>query len=90
MDDLISREAVKEMMKNHRVDFSTEKDYRTAKACANAVPPADSELIKCDYVKACNEVTMNKIFSAWRYLAMLDDFEEYGYILVKKEGLIHE
>ena len=41
MDDLISREAVKEMIKNHRVDFSTEKDYRTARACANAVPPAE-------------------------------------------------
>ena len=41
MDELISREAVKEMMKNHRVDFSTEKDYRTARACANAVPPAE-------------------------------------------------
>lgn len=41
MDELISREAVKEMMKNHRVDFSTEKDYRTARACANAVLPAE-------------------------------------------------
>ena len=41
MDELISREAVKEMMKNHRVDFSTEKDYRTARTCANAVPPAE-------------------------------------------------
>lgn len=54
------------------------------------LPTAEPELIKCDYVKACNKVTMDKTFSAWRYLAMLDDFEEYGYILVKKRGLIHE
>ena len=47
MDELISREAVKEMMKNHRVDFSTEKDYRTARACANAVPSAQPEIIQC-------------------------------------------
>ena len=40
------------MMKNHRVDFSTEKDYRTAIACANAVPSAQPEIIYCkDCVK---------------------------------------
>jgi len=50
------------------------------------LPSAEPELIKCDYVKACNEVTMNKTFSAWRYLDMLDDFEEFGYVLVKKRG----
>ena len=38
MDDLISRQAVKDMIKNHKSDFSTEKDYRTARACVNAVP----------------------------------------------------
>ena len=37
-DDLISRQEVKDMLKNHRVDFGTEKDYRTARACINAVP----------------------------------------------------
>ncbi len=51
MDELISREAVKEMMKNHRVDFSTEKDYRAARACANAVPPAEPERKSC---KTCH------------------------------------
>ena len=50
----------------------------------NRLSSAEPELIKCDYVKACNKVTMNKTFSAWRYLAMLDDFEELGYILVKR------
>lgn len=50
------------------------------------LPTVESELIKCDYVKAYNEVTMNKTFSAWRYLNMLNDFKEYGYVLVKKRG----
>lgn len=40
MHDLISQQAAKDMIKNHKSDFSTEKDYRTARACINAVPPA--------------------------------------------------
>lgn len=40
MSDVISRQAAKDMIKNHKSDFSTEKDYRTARACVNAVPPA--------------------------------------------------
>lgn len=40
MHDLISKKAAKDMIKNHKSDFSTEKDYRTARACINAVPPA--------------------------------------------------
>lgn len=39
----ISRQAAKDMIKNHKSDFSTEKDYRTARACVNAVPPAQTE-----------------------------------------------
>ena len=50
------------------------------------LPSAEQDLIKCDYVKACNEVTMNKTFSAVGYLAMLYDFEEYGYFLVKRRS----
>lgn len=30
MDDAISRQAAKDMIKNHKSDFSTENDYRTA------------------------------------------------------------
>ena len=46
-DDLTSRQAVKDMIKNHKSDFSTEKDYRTARACVNAVPPAQPQIIRC-------------------------------------------
>lgn len=42
-DDLISRQEVKDMLKNHRVDFCTEKDYKTARACINAVPEKRTE-----------------------------------------------
>lgn len=41
--DLISRQDTKDMIKNHKSDFSTEKDYRTARACVNAVPSAQPE-----------------------------------------------
>ena len=40
VNDCISSQAAKDMIKNHKTDFSTEKDYRTAMACVNAVPPA--------------------------------------------------
>ena len=50
------------------------------------LPPAQPEFIKCDYIKACNEVTTNKTISAWGYLAMLGDFEKLGYVLVKRRG----
>lgn len=40
---LISDEKAKDMIKNHRSDFTTEYDYRTARACINAVPSAQPE-----------------------------------------------
>ena len=43
MSDLISRQATNDMIKNHKSDFSTEKDYRTARACVNAVTFAQPE-----------------------------------------------
>ena len=44
MNDSINRQAAIDMIKNHKSDFSTEKDYRTARACVNAVPPAQPTL----------------------------------------------
>lgn len=85
-DDLISRQAAKDMIKNHKSDFSTEKDYRTARACVNAVPPAQPVIVPCDYAKACNKVAMNRITSAVVYMEILEDFKEYGYVLVDMRG----
>ena len=50
-------------------------------------PPAEPEIIECDPVKACNEATMNKLFSAYRYLSMLEDLKVYGYVLAKRRGV---
>lgn len=47
-------------------------------------PPAEPEIIECDPVKACNEATMNKLCSAYRYLSMLEDLKVYGYVLAKR------
>lgn len=40
MKDLIYRQATENMIKNHKSDFSTEKDFRIATACISAVPSA--------------------------------------------------
>ena len=40
---LISDEKAKDMLKNHRSDFTTEYDCRTAIACIDAVPSAQPE-----------------------------------------------
>lgn len=46
--DCISRQAAKDMIKNHKSDFSTEKDYRVARACVNAVTSAQPERLTDD------------------------------------------
>lgn len=46
MDELISRQAMKNMITNHWSDFSNAANYRTALACVDAVPtvtPAQPE-----------------------------------------------
>ena len=44
MNELITKQAMKDMIINHRSDFSNEINYRTALACVDAVLPAQSEL----------------------------------------------
>lgn len=44
---LISDEKAKDMIKNHRSDFTTEYDCRTAIACIDAVPSIQPEIIRC-------------------------------------------
>lgn len=46
------------------------------------LPPAQPAIVPCDYAKACNEVAMNRITSAVVYMEILEDFKEYGYVLV--------
>jgi hypothetical protein len=94
MDDLISRQAAIDALDKCHCSGKDEngRPWIYKENAVEAIemvepsPTAEPELIKCDYVKACNEVTMNKTFSALGYLAMLNDFEEYGYVLVKRRG----
>ena len=56
MDELISRQKMKNMITNHWSDFSNETNYRTALACVDAVPaitpvqpePKRGEWLECD------------------------------------------
>jgi len=36
----------------------------------------------CDYAKACAEVSMNNLASAYSYYQVLEEFKKYGYMLV--------
>lgn len=89
-DDLISRQAAIETFKDCAVNGVGIDGIVDALKQLPPIQPAEPKLVKCDYVKACNKVTMNKTFSALRYLAMLDDFEEYGYVLVDMREVEHE
>ena len=54
MSDLISRQAMKNMITNHWSDFSNAANYRTAMACVDAVPtvtPAEPKIIHCEDCK---------------------------------------
>ena len=45
--DLISRQAAIDMITNHWSDFGNAYNYRTAKACVDAVPPIRHEIVRC-------------------------------------------
>ena len=55
-----------------------------------SIPPAQSAIVPCDYAKACNEVSMNRITSAVVYMEVLEDLREYGYVLVDMRGRRNE
>lgn len=45
-------------------------------------PTIKPVIIPCDYVKACNEATMDKITSAVAYYDALEKLRKHGYVLV--------
>lgn len=84
--DNISRQAALDIFDDYNVAVENgqiEAYSRDRKRLCD-LPPAQPELIECDPVKACNEATMNKLFSAYRYLSMLEDLKVYGYVLAKR------
>ena len=46
------------------------------------LPPAQPAIVPCNYVKACNEATMDKLTSAVLYLNVLEELKKHGYVLV--------
>ena len=48
----------------------------------DAQPTIHPVIVPCDYAKACNDVTMNKITSAVAYFDALEELRKHGYVLV--------
>ena len=90
--DTISRKAAIDALRNYLVGKNVPCDGTlTCRLIENEVinklPPAQPAIVPCDYAKACNEVSMNRIESAVVYMEVLEDFREYGYVLVDMRGV---
>ena len=48
----------------------------------NEQPTIHPIIVPCDYAKACNEATMNKVTSAVAYFDVLEELRKHGYVLV--------
>lgn len=46
------------------------------------LPPIQPVIVPCDYAKACNEATMDKLTSAVAYYDVLEELRKHGYVLV--------
>lgn len=93
MYDTISRKAVTDAIeKCHkqccREDATGDEwiHYETTLNEVESIPLEQPEIVPCDYAKACNKVAMNRITSAVVYMEILENFKEYGYVLVDKRG----
>ena len=60
--------------------------YETTLNEVESIPPAQPEIVPCNYVKACNVATMDKLTSAVRYLEVLEELKKHGYVLVDMRG----
>lgn len=54
----------------------------TAIGCIERLPPIQPVIVPCDYAKACNEATMDKLTSAVAYYDVLEELRKHGYVLV--------
>ena len=81
MDDLISRRATYDTLTAY-YHHSTETQHEALRDALNRVPSAQPIIVPCDYVKACNEATMNKVISAVVYYDALEELRKHGYVLV--------
>lgn len=84
MSDLIDRQAAIDgkicIQRSNGVEIYD--DYVVPVEYLEQLPPAQPEIVPCNYVKACNKATMDKPISAYTYLSVLADLKEHGYVLV--------
>ena len=94
MDELISRHAAIDAF-NTNIDEVVVAGKENADAVERylnrvideieQLPPIQPVIVPCDYAKACNEATMNKLTSAVAYYDALEELRKHGYVLVDME-----
>lgn len=62
----------------------------TVESGIKQLPPIQHVIVPCDYVKACNEATMNKLTSAVAYYDALEELRKHGYVLVDMREVNNE
>lgn len=85
--DTISRQKMIDALRDYLVEKRCPDDGTlTCRLIENEVinklPPIQPVIVPCDYAKACNEATMNKITSAVAYYDALEELRKHGYVLV--------
>ena len=82
MSDLISRQAAIDRLTEYGNGRAVFISVGEAIIRIEQLPPAQPVIVPCDYVKACNEATMDKVTSAVLYLDVLEELKKHGYVLV--------
>ncbi len=92
MDELINKQKVVDLLKERASSlYGIYGDL--GGACSGAaklimqMPSTPPVIVPCDYVKACNVVTMDKLTSAVLYLDVLEELKKHGYVLVDMRGV---
>ena len=77
--DLISRQAAIETVMEC---YDNDELFEVYEDKLRELPPAQPAIVPCNYVKACNVATMDKLTSAVLYLDVLEELKKHGYVLV--------
>ena len=82
--DTISRqEAIKALDKRFdSIPMEQTTEILSLRRDLRELPPTQPVIVPCNYVKACNEATMDKLTSAVLYLDVLEELKKHGYVLV--------
>ena len=88
-DDLISRQAALNALTEYGYGQTVYISVKEAVRRIEQLPPIQPVIVPCDYAKACNEATMNKITSAVAYYDALEELRKHGYVLVDMREVNH-